>query len=253
MIKTRMESNGKSLNRGRTNPRRAEKNILKKPIYRDFLFHALKGVSMFAHRARQLSKSDPEVDRFIAEALGTMVSQKSVALSELHELLKNTLAMREQASELYAKACEPFPDKLETLSGPATMTIFTEPKTIAAQARGLGARKLSGGRSRYDYYWEGVCVERLGNLGGMATFSKSSKLKRFDIYGVLHKSLDCLTRDLGAFELMALSDQLEKESLKLANVVAAGDTLTRGPSLESEIARARSKGRKAAQNSPGQV
>ena len=40
----------------------------------DLLVHAAKGVSIYAHRAATLGKRDPEVDRFVLEALFATVT-----------------------------------------------------------------------------------------------------------------------------------------------------------------------------------
>lgn len=207
-----------------------DRNILKKPIYKDFYVHVLKGVSMYACRARKLSAIDEAVDRFVAVALASMASSREVTINDVRDLLVRTLEMRERARELYEGACEPFPDQHEALSGPATMTVFADPRTIPAQARGLGARKLSGGRTRDDYYWEGVCLDKLSTLGAMAVSTKKGPCFEYDVYGFLHKVLNYLSRDLRAFELIALSDKMDKEGLKLANALASGDTWVDVPS-----------------------
>ena len=207
-----------------------DRNILKRPLYRDFFFHVLKGVSVYAHRARQLSAVDADVDQFVAVALAAMVSPGTVVFEELCEFLVRTLATRERARELYERASAPFPERRGILPGPATATIFTQPSTIAAQARGLGARKLASGRSHEDYSWEGICADKLGALGAMMLSIEKKKPIGPEVYGFLHKALDYMASDLRAFELIALADKVDKEHLKLASALAAGDTWVDVPS-----------------------
>ena len=43
-------------------------------VLQDLTVYAAKGLSMYAHRARRLGAKDPEIDRFVLEALFTTVA-----------------------------------------------------------------------------------------------------------------------------------------------------------------------------------
>ncbi len=207
------------------------RNILTQPIFRDFYIYILKGVSIFAHRARRLSAIDPEIDRFIAEALAVGASQRVVALQGLQVLVSQALEMRERARQLYECAVEPFPDQRDVLLGPATMTIFSQPETLPAQARGLGARKLSGLRTRDDYHWEEICLDKLGRMGALAVSSPQQAVT-LGIYDFFHEVLDYLSHDLRAFELIALAEEMERKKTELANALVEGDAFRDEPASQ---------------------
>lgn len=181
---------------------------------------------MYAHRARKMSASDREVDGFTARALADTVSEEAMGIDGLEHLIVRALAIRAKAKHLYENTGDLQNTPVEPLSGPATMVFFADPKTIPAQARGLGARRLSGERTREDYYWEVACIEKLGILGRMVTLqaSDTEERKGYDIYGLLHSGLNHLSRDLCALEMIALYDKLEHEGLRFAGSFAAGGT-----------------------------
>ena len=65
----------------------------------DLLMYAVKGVSMYAHRARDLGLSDHDIDVFVVEALFTTVTNVNFDDQRLIGIIKEGLALREQLKE----------------------------------------------------------------------------------------------------------------------------------------------------------
>ena len=85
----------------------------------DLLVHALKGVSMYAHRARQAGAADPEIDAFVVEALFATLTNVNFDPERLASLIDRTAIVRDQARRLYEGACQTKGIAPEMLAGPA--------------------------------------------------------------------------------------------------------------------------------------
>lgn len=178
---------------------------------------------MYAHRCRLAHLTNPAIDRFVAQSLGKITGENPIDLDEYQALVIEALRIRKIAADLYESACTHNRIQREDLSGPATMEFFTEKETLAAQARGLSAKKFS--HDQKDFYWESVCVDRLGIIGTIIASEPDSVTREYDVSGFLHKALDYLSRNLCGLELVAMADQLEKARLKIVNALLSGDTL----------------------------
>lgn len=85
----------------------------------DLLVLAVKGLSMYAHRARQAGASDPEIDTAAVEALFATLTNVNFDPARLAALIHRTATMRDKACVLYGQACKAQGTKPEILGGPA--------------------------------------------------------------------------------------------------------------------------------------
>jgi hydroxylamine reductase len=70
----------------------------------DLLIHAVKGISMYAHRARQLGAADPEIDAFTIQAVFATLTNVNFDPERLVELIHQAIATRNAARNLYERA-----------------------------------------------------------------------------------------------------------------------------------------------------
>jgi hydroxylamine reductase len=70
----------------------------------DLLLHAVKGISMYAHRARQLGAADPEIDAFTIHAVFATLTNVNFDPQRLVELIHQAIATRNEARNLYERA-----------------------------------------------------------------------------------------------------------------------------------------------------
>ena len=70
----------------------------------DLLIHAVKGISMYAHRARQLGKADAEIDSFTIHAIFATLTNVNFDPERLVELIHQAVAMRSAAQSIYERA-----------------------------------------------------------------------------------------------------------------------------------------------------
>ena len=68
----------------------------------DLLIYAVKGVSFWAHQARQKDTRSNEIDRFVIEALFTTVTNVDFADDSIVTVIAKAVSMREKARELNA-------------------------------------------------------------------------------------------------------------------------------------------------------
>ncbi|MFC2081627.1 hydroxylamine reductase [Candidatus Bipolaricaulota bacterium] len=108
----------------------------------DLLIHATKGISMYAHRARQHGASDPEIDRFVIEALFTTVTNVNFDPERLEGLVGRALEIRDRSRVLYEAAAKRAGQVAEILTGaarwmPATGldALLEEQKSLAIDVR----------------------------------------------------------------------------------------------------------------------
>ena len=88
----------------------------------DGLIHAVKGLSMYAHRARQLGATDREINVFTVEALFATLTNVNFDPEALRQMVLRAAELRDRARALYEEACEKTGKPPEELGGPATFT-----------------------------------------------------------------------------------------------------------------------------------
>src|SRR3954454_10577796 len=88
-------------------------------ILQDLLIHCVKGISMYAHRARQQGAADPEIDAFTIDAIFATLTNVNFDPESLQVLIHKAVEVRGQARELYENAAAANGVVPELLSGPA--------------------------------------------------------------------------------------------------------------------------------------
>jgi hydroxylamine reductase len=114
----------------------------------DLLIQAVKGISMYAHRARQQGAADPEIDSFTIRAIFATLTNVNFDPERLVTLIQEAVATRDAARALYEKACAKAGTIPAKLDGPATWTPAATLDGLLAQGQQalLPARFLSEGK-----------------------------------------------------------------------------------------------------------
>ncbi len=84
----------------------------------DLLVHAVKGIAVYAHRAGELGARDPEVDRFVTEAMFTTLTNTDFDPSRLQDYVLRAAEMRDRARSLYGDAAAEAGREPEEPEGP---------------------------------------------------------------------------------------------------------------------------------------
>jgi len=72
----------------------------------DLLIYALKDISRYAHRARELSATDKAVNVFTVKALFSTLTNVDFDPRRFQQLLKEAVEMKQKAQKLYENACK---------------------------------------------------------------------------------------------------------------------------------------------------
>jgi hydroxylamine reductase len=118
----------------------------------DLLIHAVKGVSMYAYRARQMGAADAEVDSFTIQAIFATLTNVNFDPERLVELIYRAIVIREQARALYLRASAEMGVVAAELDRPATWTPAPTLEGLLAQGKRvvLPARFLTEGKEIAD-------------------------------------------------------------------------------------------------------
>lgn len=107
----------------------------------DLLVYATKGISQYAHRARELGARDTEVDVFAVKALFTTITNVDFDPERLGDFLKKAGEIKARAKKLYEDAAAKAGKTPETLDGPATWEPAADVDGLVEQGRTIGVLK----------------------------------------------------------------------------------------------------------------
>ncbi len=192
----------------------------------DVLIHVTKGISMWAHRARQHGAVDAEVDIFVIKALFTTVTNVSFDADRLAKDIRDAVAMRDRARKLYADAAG---SAAETLTGPADWQPVGDVAGLLSQAEELSIDKRTS-RLGEDV----VSLQEIITYGlkGAAAYADHAHILGYDdagIYATFHEALDVLTNDgAGADELTGWALKTGELNLRVMELLDTANTSTYG-------------------------
>lgn len=191
----------------------------------DLLVHAAKGISQYAHRAAQAGVRDADVDRFVAEALFTTVTNVNFDAERMAGLLRQAVEVRATAKGLYEAACLKSGQPIENLAGPATWTPAADTAGLVGQGSAVGIL----GRIR-DLGEDVTGLQELltyGLKGAAAYATHAAILGQEDpaIYAFFHEALDYLTQpDPEVDALLAINLKCGEVSVDVLALLDAANT-----------------------------
>ena len=99
------------------------------------MIHALKGVSQYAHRARLLGASNPELDAFVIAAIFGTLTNVNFDADRVADLVYQAAAFRSLARDLHTEAATKAGVAVEVLSGPAAFEPAADRVALLAQGQ----------------------------------------------------------------------------------------------------------------------
>lgn len=191
----------------------------------DLLVHATKGISMYAHRARQLGVKDREVDVFMVEALFSTVTNVNFDPERLGHLLHRAAELRDRIRGIYEEACRKSGRQVEKLTGPAAWNPASGPDGLLKQAEDVSIRKRK--ESQGDEITGLQELITYGLKGAAAYADHAQILGKEDeaVYALFHKTLDFLTKESPkSDELLTTALQVGELNLKAMELLDAANT-----------------------------
>jgi hydroxylamine reductase len=191
----------------------------------DLLVHAVKGISMVAHRAAKLGAHSREVDHFVVEALFATVTNVDFDPARFDVLLKQAAAIKDAACKLYEDACRQSGNLPETLAGPARWQPAATREDLVAE----GAAVAIGDRiTRLGEDVTGLQELILYGLKGTAAYADHARILGKEdqgVYDFFHEALDFLARGVSDIDaLLGLALRCGEVNLTVMGLLDAANT-----------------------------
>lgn len=201
----------------------------------DLLTHAMKGISMYAHRARQLGVKDKEIDVFVIEGLFTTVTNVDFDPERLDGLLVRAAELKKKAEKLYTDACAKAGKSPEDLTGPAAWDSADGRAENITEARkhGFDADIVQRGEDI-----AGLRSLLLFGLRGMAAYADHALIlgKEDDsVFAYFHEALSFLSGEPGMDELFAMVLKCGEVNLKAMEILDAANTGAYGNPVPTKV------------------
>jgi len=191
----------------------------------DLLIYTCKGISMYAHRARELGVKDHEIDKFILEALFTTVTNVNFDEDRIKGWIITGVKVRDKAKNLYESACKEKHITPEKLEGPASFTPAETKEELLKQSTDAGIKKLM--ELQGDVI---ACLHFLlvYGLKGTAAYGDHAAIlgKEDDgVYAFFHKALNFLAGNPSSVDaLLPMILKCGEVNLKVMELLDAGNT-----------------------------
>jgi hydroxylamine reductase len=195
-------------------------------VLQDLLIYALKDLSRYANRARQMGSVDKAVNIFTVKALFSTLTNVVFDPARFQALLREAASVKERAKSLYEAACKRSGKKAEQL--PCEVQWWANLDDLDALVE-TGA--LVGVQDKINKLGPDVAgLQELivYGLKGLAAYADHAQIlgKEDDtIYAFIHKTLDRLTQkptDIG--ELLQTALAVGEINLKAMELLDAGNT-----------------------------
>ncbi len=202
----------------------------------DLLIHVTKGISMYAHRARQLGASDPEIDAFTIRAIFSTLTNVNFDPDRLIELIHEAVSTRNVARDLYEQASATVGIVPTELGGPAAWIPSSTLEGLLAQGQQtlLPARFLTEGKEVSN-----LKELILYGLKGVAAYAAHAlALGAGDplSYAKIHELLDFLTMpDPTAEELLTNALAVGELNYRVMEILDKAHTETFGHPVPTKV------------------
>jgi hydroxylamine reductase len=202
----------------------------------DLLFYAAKGISMYAHRARQLGAVDNAIDVFVIEALFATVTNVDFDPDRLEDMLLDAAEVRDAARKLYKDACAKAGKTPEKLGGPADWEPADDIDGLVAQGAEITIlKRMTSLGDTVTGLQELVAY----GLKGAAAYADHAHILGKDsdeVYASFHEGLDFLTKpDPTVDELVGWSLKAGEINMKVMELLDLANTGAYGHPVPAQV------------------
>jgi len=202
----------------------------------DSLLHATKGLSMYAHRARQLGVQDGDIDVFVLEALFSTVTNVDFDVERLQGLLARAVQLRDRAREMYEEACRQTGHTRETPGGPGAWVPAEDLDSLLEQAEEIGIARR---KERLGEVVTGLEELITYGLKGAAAYADHAQIlghEDDDIYASFHEALDFLAGEpTDIDQLLAKALAVGELNIKVMELLDTANTSTYGDPEPTQV------------------
>ena len=202
----------------------------------DLLLHISKGISMYAHRARQLGAKDHEIDTFVVEALFSTITNVNFDENRMEGLVKRAVELREKARKMYEDSCKKAGKEPEKLKGPATFDPGSTKEEMVAKGEEVTPAK---GAEKHGEVIQGMHDLILFGLKGSAAYVDHAHVlghEDDEIYGFFHDFLNYLSSDSFKLDdLIARALDAGKWNIKVMELLDRANTGGYGDPVPTKV------------------
>jgi hydroxylamine reductase len=187
----------------------------------DLLLYALKGVAVYAAKARELGAKDASIDRLFVEGLFSTVTNVDFTPESIAKIIRNAVQSRNQAKTLYENACQKASvTPAQFTSGPAVWAPAGDIDGLVRQGEEHGLNSLHVNEDIRSV----IEILTLGLKGMAAYMDHAMILDRSDdeVLGFFHSALAATTdQNLGLMDFVGLSMECGKHNITTMGLLNA--------------------------------
>jgi len=208
----------------------------------DLLIHAVKGISQYAHRARQMGAADAEIDAFTIEAIFATLTNVNFDEDRMADLVYKAAGFRDQARTLYEEAAAKAGVVVQPLAGPAAWQPAQAREALLAQGREqlipaafLAAGLAGGGDGKEIKNLVELVVYGLKGVAAYAYHAMALGSSAPASYATIHETLAALTEPHSQGELLALAMKVGELNYAVLEQLDRAHTETFGAPTPAQV------------------
>ncbi|MFW6138868.1 MAG: hydroxylamine reductase [Spirochaetota bacterium] len=192
----------------------------------DLLVHVVKGLSMYALRARQMGESDPEIDAFVPEALFVTLTNTDFDAERIGSQYVRTAArIKNKAKALYQQACADAGREPEQLSEPATFIPAGDFNGMLAQGRDISIAAKIEAHGQDVAGLQELILYGLKGAGAYTHHAHLLGMENEEVCAGFHQTMDYLAGNpLDVNELTAKAMETGELNLKVMRLLDSANT-----------------------------
>jgi hydroxylamine reductase len=161
----------------------------------DVLIYALKGIAMWAHRARKMGVIDSEADRIVTRAIFATLTNVNFDYDDIIDYCKKAISAREKIKEMYIDACKKAGKEPEELSGAAVFALPEEDDDLYDLAKSIGIVQSMKTLGKDVCGVQEMIVYGVKGLAAYADHAFILGIEDDAVYAGIHEILDFLTTE----------------------------------------------------------
>ena len=188
----------------------------------DLLLYSLKGISLYAAKARELGAKDPAIDRVVVEGLFTTVTNVDFDAGHIEKVIRKSVEVRNQAKALYGQACQAQGTAPVAITAPqATWVPAADQAGLIRQGEEHGLNTL-----HINEDIRSVIEILIYGLKGMAAYMDHALIlgkSDEEVLAFFHSALAATTdANLGLMDFVGLSMECGKHNITAMGILNAG-------------------------------
>lgn len=194
-------------------------------VLQDLLVELTKGISQYAHRARQLGAADASIDAFVLDALFTTVTNVNFDPARMNAMLEAAAAMRDRARDLYDAAARNAGQSPARLSGSAVAPLAADRAGRLAQGERVGIPQRMAVLGEDIVGLQELLTYGLKGAAAYASHARTLGHEDEVVYAFMHEALDLLTKsDISVEALLTANLRCGEVGLRVLELLDAANT-----------------------------